>query len=248
MELIPILRKYAIIDWILALCVWIVGISIEYSSFPDNFVPYINSDISNPIKTSTIPYSLLCIFMYGVGTCIVLAIWLVYRRDVSVLKVLASYIFAINFTILLCSVFKRIVGRPRPDTLTLCGGDGSYKQCSTVLSAETLMNQFRSFPSGHAAESMASSVFITLLLSEIWSSGSMFSAMMKMIPVIWSIFVGISRIWDHAHHIDDVVAGYLLGLMVGCFTFKSLKVGIALEQKKTANPTDASASQFSAYV
>ena len=133
--------------------------------------------------------------------------------------------------------------------MQVCGGDGSYLQCSTVLSGASLYDQFFSFPSGHASESMAAAIFIAHLITEIWPSGSMFAAMLKLAPIVWSLFVGASRIWDRAHHVDDVLAGFLLGGIIGFFTFRTFKIGVAVEQKKGgAAPTDTSASQFSAYV
>ena len=240
--------KYSIIDWILAIISYILGKTIENSSFDNSFNPFLNTEINYPLKTETISYNILVIFMYILGGFIVLGLWLLFRRDFTISKLLSSYYCSITFTLFVSSVIKKIVGRPRPDTIALCGGDGSYQQCATVLTSQLLADQFKSFPSGHSAESMASAIFISLLLSELWSSGSMFSAIMKIVPIFWSIFIGISRIWDHAHHIDDVLAGYLLGALIGSIVFHTFKVGMEIGQRKNNNTTDVSASQFSAYV
>lgn len=242
-------KKWAILDWIIAAVFLGVGIYIEHVPFSDDFVAYVNSDINNPKRTDTVPYSRLCIFTFGIGALLTLFIWVLHRRDYTISAILSSYFFSISFTVFVSSTLKHLVGRPRPDTMQVCGGDGSYLQCSTVLSGIDLYEQFYSFPSGHAAESMAAAIFITNLITEIWPSGSMFAAMLKLSPIIWALFIGASRIWDRCHHVDDVIAGFLLGGIIGFFSFRTFKIGVAVEQKKGgAAPTDTSASQFSAYV
>lgn len=248
-DLYFILKKYSFFDWLAVIVFLVAGLLIETMDFSDDFSSFISSDISNPKHTTTIPYKFICIYTFGVGAFITLVIWIMCRRDYTISAVLSSYYFSLCFTIFVSSCLKHLVGRPRPDTASVCGLDGSYLACSGVLSGHQLSDQFHSFPSGHAAESMSVGMFMTLLLSDIWVSGSMLSAMLKMAPVIWAIFVGVTRIWDRAHHVDDVIAGLFLGAVVGFFTFKTFKVGISADIKKPQSaPAETSASQFSAYV
>ena len=211
----------------------------------------VNSDINNPKHLSTVPYNYLCIFTYGIGALVTIFVWSLKCRDHTISQILSSYYFSLVFTIFLSSCIKHLVGRARPDTLAVCGGDGSYEQCSSVLSSHELSDQFHSFPSGHAAEAMSVAIFLTLLLTDIWPGSSMMSAIMKMAPSLWATFVSVSRIWDRAHHVDDVIAGVLLGAFVGYFTYRTFKIGIIEEQKikkQNTTTTDVSASQFSSYI
>lgn len=244
-----ILKKFSFFDWLAAAAFLTAGIMIEGMAFKDDFSAFITSDINNPKRSTTIPYNFLCIYTFGVGAFITICIWSMFHRDYTLSSVLASYYFALSFTLFVSSCIKHLVGRPRPDTVAVCGLDGSYLACSGVLSGSQLYDQFHSFPSGHAAEAMAVGIFMTLLISDVWVSGSMISAMLKMAPVIWALFVGVSRIWDRAHHVDDVIAGLFLGAVVGFFTFKTFKVGVSIDMKKPPSaPAETSASQFSAYV
>lgn len=242
-----IIHIFAIWDWLAVIITLSAGLGIGYFSFADDYEAFINSDINNPLKTSTVPYPYLCSITFGVGSFITLAIWLIHKPSTTAIRVVASYYFSITFTILISCGIKRLVGRPRPDTLTLCGGDGSYQTCKQVLSKGTLSDQFQSFPSGHAAESMACAMFISLLLNEIWNMNNMFGAMFKFSPICLSLFVGISRIWDRAHHVEDVVAGFLIGGLIAYFSFSSLIKGIKEEEDPNGNPlgNDTSASTSS---
>ena len=248
-DFIILAKKYSVFDWMMVVIFLAMGLSIEYSSFPPSFVSKVTSDISNPVKTQTVPYNYLCIFTFGIGALITICVWLLKCRDHTISKVLSAYYFSLCFTLFFNSILKHFIGRARPDTQTICGGDGSFEQCSAVLSGRALYDQFHSFPSGHSAESMSVGMFLTLLLSEMCPSSSMFAAAMKLAPTLWSILVGATRITDRCHHIDDVLAGLLVGGLIGFFTFKTFKIGIVIEQKPTtAAPTDTSASQFSAYI
>ncbi len=65
-----------------------------------------------------------------------------------------------------------------------------------------------SFPSGHAGNTMAVAIFLTLLLGRR-------HAMMRWIPISWSLVVGFSRIYLGVHFPSDVLGGFLLGALWG---------------------------------
>jgi len=65
-----------------------------------------------------------------------------------------------------------------------------------------------SFPSGHAGNTMAVAVFLTLLLGGHYS-------LMRWLPLCWSLVVGFSRIYLGVHFPSDVLGGFLLGALWG---------------------------------
>ena len=243
-------KKYSIFDWALVIVFLVAGILIEYIPFNEKFVSFITSDISNAKHVTTIPHKYLNIYTFCMGAILTALLWVLHKRDYTISTILSSYYFSLAFTMFVCSCLHHLVGRPRPDTATVCGIDGSYLQCQGVLSGYELTDQFHSFPCNNAAEATAVGIFVTLLMTELWQTGSMIAALFKMIPLIWALFVGCSCIWDRASHVDDVIAGYFIGAMIGYFSFRTFKIGITVDQKKTgaSAPTDTSASQFSAYV
>ena len=201
--------EYSIYDWIVVILVLLIGLKIDFSTFSDDFEPYFNTDINQPKRTTTIPYNYLCIITFGVGAFLVFVVWSSRKFDKSISSVLAAYYFTISFTIFVTCIIKKLVGRPRPDTVAVCGGQGSYHDCIKIVSKSRITDQFFSFPSGHAAEAMV----------EIWKSSSMISMSIKFLPIIFALIVSISRIIDRAHHVDDVVIGLFIGGLIGFITF-----------------------------
>lgn len=167
-----VLNKYAIYDWIVVIVILLVGLQISMIPIQSDFTPYVISYIDLPHRTSTISYDNLCILIFGIGGLITIAIWVLYESSLtsSLSKCLAAYYFSISLTIFVESSLKQYVGRPRPDTLSSCQIQNntivSFKQCKQVLSSYSASDQFLSFPSGHAAEAMASCLFISLLLAK----------------------------------------------------------------------------------
>lgn len=173
-----IFNKFGIYDWIIVAIVLSTGLKISMMPIHSDFKPYIISYIDFPHRTSTIPYESLCILIFGVGSLITIIFWVMYESSLTPMlsKCLAAYYFSISLTIFVESGLKYYVGRPRPDTLSNCqiniNSSVSFQQCAQVLSSYSASDQFLSFPSGHAAESMASCVFISLLLTKIFYSSN----------------------------------------------------------------------------
>ena len=63
---------------------------------------------------------------------------------------------------------------------------------------------------------------MTFLFTEIYSETTLLISFIKIIPMIFAFIVGASRIWDRSSHVDDVVAGFIIGGLVGYFSFKTL--------------------------
>ena len=239
-----LVRKYAFFDWILLVLCVIATIVIEQIRFGADFEPYVTSDIGNPLKVITVSNAGLYCLTLLLGAFGVAGIWVTFALDPSLVRALCTYFFCIVFTHLVTSLLKFMVGRPRPDTIAFCGGDGSFGQCASLLTEADLNWQFRSFPSLHAALSMASAVFISLALCHVWRDGSMVTAMFKFCPIIFALIVGASRIWDRACHPDDVGVGFFLGALIAMATFRTFADGCEREPKKFQNPlgTDTSTS------
>lgn len=62
-----------------------------------------------------------------------------------------------------------------------------------------------SFPSGHAARAVMLAV-LTLWIGPSW---------LAVILVIWAPLVGLARVAMGVHYLSDVVAGWLLGILIG---------------------------------
>lgn len=215
-------NKLSVLDWLMVLIVLVIGFVIEHKEFSDDFEPRYFSDIGNPKRTNTFPGSHLMVAIFVVGGILLSVIWATVSPGWSILGTLAAYYFAIGLGVLISSAIKKLAGRPRPDTLAQCGGDGSYRKCSEVLEGWALIDQFQSYPSGHSSNSMAAGMFLTMILTTALPSLSMASVALKLLPFLASIFIGVSRILDRAHHVDDVLAGWLIGAVSGYVSFITL--------------------------
>jgi len=97
-----------------------------------------------------------------------------------------GYLASVVFT----SIFKYAVRRRRPP-----GEWGSlYRKTDP-----------HSFPSGHAARTVALSVIV--LAQGLFLEGSLL--------LLWSMAVGFARVVLGVHYVLDVLVGYLLGLAIG---------------------------------
>jgi membrane-associated phospholipid phosphatase len=91
-------------------------------------------------------------------------------------------------------VSKHLVGRPRPRLeLPVWESFGP-----------TLQSDLHSFPSGHASTSFA----IAAVLAGVWPRAAW-------IFYIIAAFVCVGRVLSSSHHLSDVLAGALLGLLAG---------------------------------
>jgi len=72
-----------------------------------------------------------------------------------------------------------------------------------------------SFPSGHAAGSFCVAAFVAVLLPAVWRSAPMRALLVSLFGVLVAAFVALSRVYLGAHFPSDVLAGALLGALVG---------------------------------
>jgi membrane-associated phospholipid phosphatase len=102
---------------------------------------------------------------------------------------------------LIARVFKILIGRPRPSTIT----DGLAQWAPSFSAA------FNSFPSGHAASAFTFAAVLAAVLPS-WR-GALYAS---------AAVIALSRVGVDAHFLSDVVAGGLLGWATG-----RLAMGIA---------------------
>lgn len=213
-------KEYRIIDWIVVVVLLVTGLILELVPFPDNFEEYFNTDINQPRHSDTISYWIIFTGEFFVIPFLMFLMVLFVFPDFSKNRILCAYFCSIGINFVVSNGLKRFVARPRPDTIAVCGGDGSYQRCKQVLSGLELTHQFFSFPSAHASESMAALCFFSMFLSDVWTSKSLIMLVFRLFPICLSLLIGASRIWDRRHHADDVVAGLLIGAVSAVFVYR----------------------------
>lgn len=211
------LNMYCIIDITIIIIYDVLAYFIHNMNMPDNFYPYITDDINNPLRNgnSSDNWAIILVFVF---LLIIATIWISNRFDLTILKLITSYLSAISLTCLISVVLQRLIARPRPDTIAKCG---KIENCKSVLSKSDYIDQFMSLPSCSSAYTMTGGIFTSLFFEDIWTSSSMFSVFFKFMPICVPLIVGSDEITRRYSRIDDVIMGYVIGLIVGYITYKS---------------------------
>ncbi|KAI5477186.1 phosphatidic acid phosphatase type 2/haloperoxidase [Pseudohyphozyma bogoriensis] len=120
---------------------------------------------------------------------------------------------------------KNRVGRLRPDFLDRCQWDPVAMVCT---GAEKLVKDGRrSFPSGHSATSWQGLFLLTLFIAgkngafafkATFPSGGLIQSRvlrfsLAVAPMFLAAWVCITRLEDHYHHVEDVLAGSTIGIL-----------------------------------
>jgi diacylglycerol diphosphate phosphatase/phosphatidate phosphatase len=115
-------------------------------------------------------------------------------------------------TFLLTNVLKASVGALRPDFLSRCQPD---PQGDCTGDPDLVRKGRDSFPSGHASLFFAGGAYLSLYLwgklQPFRTDGSLWKILLILSPLVAASLVGASRITDHRHHWEDVLAGAVLG-------------------------------------
>ena len=96
----------------------------------------------------------------------------------------------------------------------------------------------KSFPSGHAQLAVCCAVFFIVICCSAMISpdSSVFqtylqkrrvtavSSLVQVVLIVLALYCGYSRVLDRRHHLTDVMAGSVLGAVVGFLTSNSLNV------------------------
>ena len=161
---------------------------------------------------------------------------------IRVIKLMFMCSWSSSLTSTLSSTIKTVVGRPRPNFLAVCNPNitctpdntqfntdyecqgtellGDWKRLNTDEKKMRGVNQARrSFPSGHAAHSASVATFAFLYIEKRIKTpeSNMLVLLKPLMQLAWigvALFIGMSRVKDYYHHLDDVIFGAILGMMV----------------------------------
>ena len=129
------------------------------------------------------------------GMYIVLFIWGLARGDQRLVRLTLSFaLVQLCVTVLLVQGVKFAVGRPRPLPAFLDAGYAPF----------VFSSAYHSFPSGHTAEITGAASALST-----WFCKPQITLLMGLLIAL----VGFSRIFLSMHHLSDVVAGALLGVL-----------------------------------
>eukprot|EP00090_Calanus_glacialis_P014920 TRINITY_DN23794_c0_g1_i1.p1 TRINITY_DN23794_c0_g1~~TRINITY_DN23794_c0_g1_i1.p1 ORF type:complete len:186 (+),score=29.52 TRINITY_DN23794_c0_g1_i1:96-653(+) len=131
---------------------------------------------------------------------------------------------------------------PRPHFIDTCNPNWDLVNCSqnagqikfslalcqnskNVSAHKDIYDAMKSFPSGHAQLSCFAAAFAIVYIScRVGTSYSkLWKYWLQLVICLCSALISISRLNDHRHHLADVVAGAVIGSVLGIMAAKSLK-------------------------
>ncbi|XP_026667834.1 phospholipid phosphatase 1-like isoform X2 [Ceratina calcarata] len=135
-------------------------------------------------------------------------------------------IIALTF---ICDVIKTLIGEPRPHFLDTCKPREAENCTDEYVATYTCTNKeystwfisdsSKSFPSGHSALSMFTTVFIVWYLQNRLPDWTFFlKPWLQCMICLWTVVCSITRIGDNRHHWWDVLAGLMFGLAFSVLT------------------------------
>nr|XP_035145932.2 phospholipid phosphatase 2-like isoform X1 [Callithrix jacchus] len=148
----------------------------------------------------------------------------------AVYKVLGTFLFGAAVSQSLTDLAKYTIGRLRPNFLAVCDPEWSRINCLAYVQLERVcrgnaadITEARlSFYSGHASFGMYCMVFLALYVQArlCWKWARLLRPTVQFFLVAFALYVGYTRVSDHKHHWNDVLAGLLQGALVAGLTVR----------------------------
>ncbi|PLW39985.1 hypothetical protein PCASD_06804 [Puccinia coronata f. sp. avenae] len=188
--------------------------------------------------TERIPVPLLAVLSVLIpAVLIILFSQLVLRSGWDTHIGLLGLTLSLSLSLVVTTVVKITVGRPRPDMLSRCipalsaenAGAPSYglsnsSICTAPSDSRKFQDGFRSFPSGHSSTAWAGLAFLSLYLAGklhlFDRRGHSLKVWISIFPLLGATLIAISRTMDNRHHWQDVLVGSALGVLTAWFAYR----------------------------
>lgn len=151
------------------------------------------------------------------------------------LKISCAYAFGFTLIELFIQGAKPAIGRLRPHFFDVCKPDFSKIDCTrgyitdynctdTNHSAAVHRESRLSFPSGHAGFAMFGAIFTSLYMEKqvTLRCSAVAKCFTQTAMVALALMCAVTRLYDNRHHVSDIVAGGILGAVMGLYMFKAL--------------------------
>lgn len=231
-------RELARTHWHYYIAVLVLCITLALSEHirPFRHVLYSASDeelwrYSFPLRNNTVPAWAVPSIAILVPLICVLAFYATHRiSTVEAHHAVLCAIICVVFTGIATNFIKVNVGRFRPNFAARCWPDGAIHSFDSdgrpkcVSTALDPLEGMKSFPSGHTAWSTAGLGWLSFWLMgklECFKpptppamGDSPLRLVISFLPFSLAIWIGTSRLQDYWHHPEDVLAGFILGIVM----------------------------------
>lgn len=205
-----------IAELVCAIVVSVIWGGLSFIRPNDLAIPDGDSQSSYPyIEGEVFPTLWMALTVFGVAWITIWGFYFLkkkfprYFRKFNPFSAMWIHITCISLTNIVTSMLSIYVGRVRPDFYKRCGKTATVETCS-VLTESEIAEELRSFPSSHAATSLAGFLFLTLLIQKATLVRPSYVSCLYMIGTILAFWIGATRIRSYKSHIDDVVGGFVV--------------------------------------
>ncbi|KAL4425952.1 hypothetical protein ABPG75_009968 [Micractinium tetrahymenae] len=221
----------------------LLAFSEGWEPFHRNFYVGSTSDMeywrySFPLKRNHVPaWAVPCVAVFSTLLVILafLAAGRISRAEAHHACLLA--VSCVAATGLLTNWIKVNIGRPRPHFVHRCWPNGLrpvFSKDGTPICADGAVDVFegiKSFPSGHTSWATSGLGFLTFWLLgklRVFADGAAAPERfaLAMAPLLGAAWIGMSRIQDYWHHVEDVCAGFMLGLLMAFCYYRQIYAGM----------------------
>ncbi|KAL4259313.1 PA-phosphatase related phosphoesterase family protein [Pleurotus pulmonarius] len=192
-------RSY-FLDWVFVFAIWVLGyLASSIPPFEREFKVH-DSTIDHHHHHSQIPGVLNNIIAVFLPLTIVIVFGTFRRSLLDIHHGAIAIMGSRGLTHLLTEFLKNTVGRLRPDFLARCKWDKALKECTGHI--ENVLD----------AGQTAAWCFHAPLPPSSWTSSRAGRLSITIAPMIWAVYVAITRLEDYRHHKEDVIVGSLIGI------------------------------------
>jgi diacylglycerol diphosphate phosphatase/phosphatidate phosphatase len=174
--------------------------------------------ITHPLLPQTV--SLFQLYVYSiVRPAVTITVLCAIFRKWDLLRIsLLGFCEATAISVFITTAAKKMAGSLRPNFYALCGWNGTACTGPQI----EVMSAYQSFPSGHASGAGAGLTYLALFLCHLAAAHPIqtrfhdaclqLMRLGALLPVLFAVWIAITRTIDYFHRFEDITAGLALGV------------------------------------
>jgi len=205
-------HKSYLLDWSISAALFVIVEAVTMFVNPfHRYLPPNDPSVTFPQVDDIVSNALLMVLSIVLPIAIFALAQIYLKNGQDCHHAMLGLFVAISLTNVFTSAVKSAAGRYRPNWYATYNGDENEGRYS--------------FPSGHASNSFAGMVFLSLYITgkfHVFQSDKVvefWKPLLALSPLIISFFIAVSRTVDYHHNFSDIIAGSLIGTGFSIFSY-----------------------------